>query len=125
MARAVIVDVLLGLAVAVVLASAAGVLLMRDAYQKVHYVTPVSVIAPVLVGLAISVQSGWTASSGQSWLVVALMVLASPFLAHATVRAIWIREHGGAGRDTGRAGQDAERQDAERQEAERQEREKL
>lgn len=101
MARSVAVDVLLGLAVAVVLASAAGMLLMRDAYQKVHYVTPVSVVAPVLVGLAVLVQSGWTASSGQAWLVVAVMVLASPFLAHATVRAIWIREHGGADRDGG------------------------
>lgn len=101
MGRAVVVDVLLGLAVAVVLASAAGVLLMRDAYQKVHYVTPVSVVAPVLVGLAVLVQSGWTVSSGQAWLAIALMVLASPFLAHATVRAIWIREHGDADRDGG------------------------
>lgn len=109
MAQAVIVDVLLGLAVAVVLISAAGVLLMRDAYQKVHYVTPISVVAPVLAGLAIAVQSGWTISTGQSWLVVAVMVIASPFLAHATVRAIWIREHGGASRDLARAGQDGER----------------
>jgi multisubunit Na+/H+ antiporter MnhG subunit len=101
MARSVAVDVLLGLAVAVVLASAAGVLLMRDAYQKVHYVTPVSVVAPVLVGLAVLVQSGWTASSGRAWLVVAVMVLASPFLAHATVRAIWVREHGSSDRDGG------------------------
>ena len=100
MARAVIVDVLLGLAVAVVLISAAGVLLMRDAYQKAHYVTPVSVVAPVLIALAIGVQSGWTISTGQSWLVVAVMVIASPFLAHATVRAIWIREQGGAERAT-------------------------
>ena len=114
MARAGVVDVLLGLAVAVVLASAAGVLLMRDAYQKVHYVTPISVVAPVLVGLAILVQSGWTISSGQSWLVVAVMVIASPFLAHATVRAIWIREDRGAGRDLARAGQGGERQERER-----------
>jgi len=114
MARAVIVDVLLGLAVAVVLASAAGVLLMRDAYQKVHYVTPISVVAPVLVGLAILVQSGWTISSGQAWLVVALMLISAPFLAHATIRAIWIREDGGAGRDLVHAGRDGERQDGER-----------
>jgi len=114
MARAVVVDVLLGLAVAVVLASAAGVLLMRDAYQKVHYVTPISVVAPVLVGLAILAQSGWTISSGQSWLVVAVMVIASPFLAHATVRAIWIRDDRGAGRDLARAGQVGERHDGQR-----------
>jgi len=119
MARAVIVDVLLGLAVAVVLAGTAGVLLMRDAYQKVHYVTPISVVAPVLVGLAILVQSGWTISSGQSWLAVAVMVIASPLLAHATIRAIWIREDSGAGRDLARAGQGGERQDRESQDRER------
>ena len=100
MARAVAVDVLLGLAVVVVLACSAGVLLMRDAYQKLHYVTPVSMVAPVLAGLAVLVQSGWTAASGQAWLVVAIMLITSPFLAHATVRAIWIREQGGAERAT-------------------------
>jgi multisubunit Na+/H+ antiporter MnhG subunit len=99
-ARAVAVDVLLGLVVLVVLASSAGVLLMRDAYQKLHYVTPVSMVAPVLAGLAVLVQSGWTAASGQAWLVVAIMLITSPFLAHATVRAIWIRENGGAGQST-------------------------
>lgn len=100
MARAVAVDVLLGLAVLVVLACSAGVLLMRDAYQKLHYVTPVSMVAPVLAGLAVLVQSGWTAASGQAWLVVAIMLITSPFLAHATGRAIWIRENGGAGQGT-------------------------
>jgi hypothetical protein len=45
---------------------------------------------------------------------VAVMVIASPFLAHATVRAIWIREHGGASRDLVRAGRDGECQDGER-----------
>jgi len=113
-ARAVAVDVLLGLAVVVVLAGSAGVLLMRDAYQKLHYVTPVSMVAPVLAGLAVLVQSGWTAASGQAWLVVAIMLITSPFLAHATVRAIWIRDDRGAGRDLARAGQVGERHDGQR-----------
>jgi len=54
------------------------------------------------------VQSGWTISTGQSWLVVAVMVIASPFLAHATVRAIWLREHRGASRELVRAGRDGD-----------------
>jgi multisubunit Na+/H+ antiporter MnhG subunit len=83
---------------------------MRDAYQKLHYVTPVSMVAPALVGLAVLVRSGWTASSGQAWLVVTLMLISSPFLAHATVRAIWIREHGGAGQGAAGAAGDGERE---------------
>ena len=109
MARAVAVDVLLGLAVLVVLACSAGVLLMRDAYQKLHYVTPVSMVAPVLAGLAVLVQSGWTAASGQAWLIVAIMLITSPFLAHATVRAIWVRENGGTGQDTAAQARNGER----------------
>ena len=115
MARAVAVAVLLGLAVLVVLASSAGVLLMRDAYRKLHYVTPVSMVAPVLAGLAVLVQSGWTAASGQAWLVVAIMLITSPLLAHATVRAIWIRENGGAGQGTAGRGTAGPARDGDRQ----------
>ena len=43
-------DVLLGLAAAIVLASALGVLVMRDVYRKLHYVTPAALVAPALVG---------------------------------------------------------------------------
>ena len=39
-AKDIVSDILLGLAVAVVLASSVGVLVMRDAYPKLHFVTP-------------------------------------------------------------------------------------
>ena len=71
-AHAIVADVLLGLAAAVVLASSAGILVMRDAYQRLHYVTPIVVVAPVLVALAVLVQSGWTENSGQTWLATAV-----------------------------------------------------
>jgi multisubunit Na+/H+ antiporter MnhG subunit len=92
--RTIVADVLLGLAVVVVLASSVGILLMRDVYQKLHYVTPMALVAPVLVGLAILVQSGWSVNSLQTWLAITSMVIAAPFLSHATVRAARIRESG-------------------------------
>jgi multisubunit Na+/H+ antiporter MnhG subunit len=105
--RSVAVDVILAAAVAVVLASAVGLLVMRDAYQRIHYVTPLALIAPVLLGLAILVQSGLSESSGQTWLALLFIVIAGPFLSHATIRAARIRETGdwrmGSG---GGAGQD-------------------
>ena len=58
MVRDVCADVLLGLAVAVVFGASLGVLLMRDAYQKLHFVTPAALVAPVLVALAVLVQMG-------------------------------------------------------------------
>ncbi len=94
MVREVAVDILLALAVAVVLASSLGVLVMRDAVRKVHYLGPLSVVAPVLVGLAVLVQSGWSSRSAQTWLAVLLVVTASPYLSHATIRAARIRTRG-------------------------------
>ena len=94
MVGAVIVDVLLGLAVATALASAVGVLVMRDACQKLHYVTPVCIVAPVLVGLAVLVQSGLSDVTAQTWLAVVFMLVAGPYLSHATIRAARIRIEG-------------------------------
>jgi multisubunit Na+/H+ antiporter MnhG subunit len=93
-AQQVVADVLLGLAVAIVLASSVGILVMRDAYQKLHYVTPITVLAPLAVGLAVLAQSGWSVSSAETWLAVLFLLIGGPFLSHATIRAARIREHG-------------------------------
>ena len=90
----VVVDMLLALAVLIVLASSVGILVMPDAYQKLHYVTPISVVAPVLVGVAVLIQSGWSTRSAQTWLALLFVVVASPVLSHATIRAARIRETG-------------------------------
>lgn len=94
MARSIAVDVLLGLAVLVTALSSIGVLVMRDVFQKIHYVTPVSVVAPVLVALAVLVRSGASNRSAVAWLTVFFLVLASPFLSHATMRTARIRIQG-------------------------------
>lgn len=112
-AREVIIDVLLGLAVLIVFASSVGILVMRDAYQKLHYVTPIAVVAPVLVGLAVLVHSGFTENSVQTWLALAFMLVGGPVLTHATIRAARIRAEGdwrgrgrsGPARESAAAGQ--------------------
>jgi multisubunit Na+/H+ antiporter MnhG subunit len=92
--RGVSVDILLGLATAIVLASSVGVLVMRDTYQKLHYVTPAAVVAPVLVALAVLVQSGCTENSAETGLALAFILIGGPVLSHATIRAVRIREKG-------------------------------
>jgi multisubunit Na+/H+ antiporter MnhG subunit len=87
-------DILLGLAVVIVVGASVGVLVMRDAYQKLHFVTPAAVIAPALVALAILVQMGLYENTGESFLALAFLVIAGPFLSHATIRAIRVREKG-------------------------------
>ena len=58
MIREIFADILLGLAAATVLGSALGILVMRDVYRKLHFVTPAALVAPVLVVLAVFVQEG-------------------------------------------------------------------
>jgi multisubunit Na+/H+ antiporter MnhG subunit len=94
MARDVVADVLLGLAVVIVAGAALGVLLMRDAYQKLHFVTPAALVAPVLVTLAVLVRMGLDQNTGETCLALFFMVIAGPYLSHATVRAIRVREKG-------------------------------
>ena len=94
MARDVIADVLLTLAVLVVAGASAGVLVMRDAYQKLHYVTPAALVAPALVAAAVFVQAGLYENTGETLVALLFMVIAGPYLSHATVRAIRVREKG-------------------------------
>lgn len=92
--REVLADVLLGLAVAIVLASTIGLLVMRDVYQKLHFVTPIALVAPLIVGFAVLAQSGLDENTGETWLALVFIVIAGPFLSHATIRATRIREKG-------------------------------
>lgn len=103
--REIIVYLLLGLAALIVLASSAGILVMRDPYQKLHYVSPVAVVAPVVVGLAVLVQSGFTEDSAQTGLALVFVLAGGPVLTHATIRAARIRAEGDWRGSRGQAGQ--------------------
>jgi len=92
--RDVVVDVLLGLAVLTVAAAALGVAVMPDAYARLHYVTPAAIVAPVFVTLAIFVREGLDENTGQTVLALFFMIVAAPFLSHATIRAMRVRDRG-------------------------------
>jgi multicomponent Na+:H+ antiporter subunit G len=87
-------DILLGLAVLIVAGASVGVLVMRDPYQKLHFVTPAALVAPLLVALAILAQVGVYENAGETFLALLFLVIAGPFLSHATIRAIRVREKG-------------------------------
>ncbi|HZU78531.1 MAG TPA: monovalent cation/H(+) antiporter subunit G [Acidimicrobiales bacterium] len=92
--QSVVVDVLLALAVLVVFLSSLGVLLMRDVFQKLHFVTPAALVAPVLVALAVTVEQGWSSNTTQTWLALLFVATTGPVLAHATARAARVRQQG-------------------------------
>lgn len=94
MIREVITDMLLALAVLTVAASAVGVAIVPDTYARLHYVTPAAVVAPVLVALAVFVTEGLDVNTGETVVALVFMIAAAPFLSHATIRAIRVREAG-------------------------------
>ena len=94
MIRDVVVDVLLGLAVLTVAAAALGVAVMPDAYARLHYVTPAAIVAPVFVTLAIFVREGLDENTGETIVALFFMIVAAPFLSHATIRAMRVRDSG-------------------------------
>ena len=67
---------------------------MRDVYRKVHFVTPAALVAPVLVVLAVFVQEGLDENTGESLLALLFVLIAGPYLTHATIRAARIRDQG-------------------------------
>ncbi len=90
----VVADVLLAAAVVLVVVCALGVALMPDVYAKLHFVTPIAVVAPVLVAIAVAVREGFSQNTVQVWMTLGLLVIAGPFLGHATIRAARIRQCG-------------------------------
>jgi multisubunit Na+/H+ antiporter MnhG subunit len=93
-ARTIVADVFLVAAVLIVWGAALGLLLMRGVYRKTHFVTPISLVAPILVAVAVTVQAGYHEATAQTWLAVGILCVAGPILCHATVRAARIREEG-------------------------------
>jgi multisubunit Na+/H+ antiporter MnhG subunit len=68
--REIVTDVLLCLSALTVAGSALGLLVMKDAAARLHFVAPVTFVA------------------------LFFMAVAGPYLSHATIRAIRVREHG-------------------------------
>lgn len=94
MTREIVTYVLLALAVLVVAASAAGVLAMKDAPARLHYVAPAAVVAPVFTAAAVFVRQGLDVNTGETLVALFFMIVAGPYLSHATIRAMRVRDHG-------------------------------
>lgn len=73
-----------GLAV-VVLASMAA-LVLRGVLNRLHLLTPVTSVGGPLIGLALAIRDGWSLTTGEIGLTVALLALSGPVLEAATGR---------------------------------------
>ena len=92
--RGVLVAALLVVGVGVTLASCVGVLVMRDAYDRLHYTAPAATIAPLAIAAAIVLQERLSAAGIKALLVALALLVTNPVLTHATARAARIRQLG-------------------------------
>jgi monovalent cation/proton antiporter MnhG/PhaG subunit len=93
-ASGVLAGALLVLGVLVCLGSSLGVLVMRDAYDRLHFTGPANTVGAAAVGAAVIVEQGLSAASVKVGLILVIVGFTNPLLVHATARAGRIREHG-------------------------------
>ncbi len=86
-ARDLIVDVLLALGVGAELICCLGVLLMRNAFDRLHYSSAATTVGPVLIGAAVLVRESVSAGGLQTIATITLVFLLNPVVEIATARA--------------------------------------
>jgi multisubunit Na+/H+ antiporter MnhG subunit len=92
--RPVVVDALLVVAVVVQAGSCLGVLVMRDAYSRLHYAAAATTVGPIAVAAAVVVEEALSEQGVKAVLTAAVLLTGGALLTHATGRAARVREHG-------------------------------
>jgi multisubunit Na+/H+ antiporter MnhG subunit len=92
-ARHVLAIVLLVGGVSIEVLAVLGVVVMRDALDRLHYVG-LAGFGALLVGGAIMLRAGFSLIGDKAVLTGFLLVLVSPVLVHTTARSLRIRAHG-------------------------------
>lgn len=91
---AVVEGALLAIGVLTCLGSSLGVLVMRNAYDRLHFTGPANTVGVTAIALAVLVEQGASAGGLKVVLVLAIVLFTNPLLVHATARAGQVREHG-------------------------------
>jgi monovalent cation/proton antiporter MnhG/PhaG subunit len=71
-----------------------GLLVMRNPYDRLHAIAPANILPPLLIAVAIVVESGFSAGALKAILIAVVMLVAGPLLTHAIARAARIQEKG-------------------------------
>lgn len=83
---------LLAVAVLVAFVCSIGLLVMRDAYQRMHFATPVVSVTILFITIAIWIEDPQWQARIKSALIALILFLMNAVLSHATARAIRLRQ---------------------------------
>lgn len=89
-----IVALLLGLAVLITLLSSVGVLVMKDPYQRLHYIGPPTTLGALLITLAVFLDEQQKIAGLKTLLTTLVLITMNGVITHATARAARIRQLG-------------------------------
>jgi monovalent cation/proton antiporter MnhG/PhaG subunit len=90
-AQQIAVAALLAAGAASTLFSAIGVLVVRDFYERIHYMAPAATLGVIAIAVAVIVEEGASIASVKAILIALVVLLLNPVLSHATARAGRIR----------------------------------
>jgi multicomponent Na+:H+ antiporter subunit G len=82
--------VLLAAGVALAVLATLGVVLMRDAFERLHYLAPAS-LATACLAAAVVVRESFSLIGNKAIALAAFVLVTSPVLSHATARALYAR----------------------------------
>jgi multisubunit Na+/H+ antiporter MnhG subunit len=91
--REVVVAVLLVAGVALQAIACAGLVVMRSAYDRLHFAAPAS-FGVALIGIAVAVQESFSLIGNKALATGLVVLVSSPVLAHVTARCLRIRAQG-------------------------------
>lgn len=70
-----------------------GMVVMRDAYDRLHYVG-LAGYGALLIGISIVIRESWSLIGDKALATGAVLVLVGPVLVHTTMRSLRTRERG-------------------------------
>jgi multicomponent Na+:H+ antiporter subunit G len=89
----IVVTVVLVAGVGIEVLAVLGLVVMRDVYDRLHYVGLIG-FGALLVGISILIREGFSLIGNKAALTGALLAVLSPVLVHATARSLRVREQG-------------------------------
>jgi monovalent cation/proton antiporter MnhG/PhaG subunit len=89
-----LIDILLGIGVVCSVLSCFAVLLMKDLYERLHYLSPPATVSIICFTAAVIVDKHLSQGGIKALLTMVVLLLMNAVLTHATARAARVRQFG-------------------------------
>lgn len=85
---------LLAIGVLLQLLCCLGVVVMRDVFDRLHYLSAAGAIGPLAIAAAVIIEHGLSTFGVKALLITVMMGVTGPVMTHAIAKTAWIRREG-------------------------------